>query len=829
MKTKILNFLIVLFVASIGGYAQNNLIKSVYQGEQISKQTNNANSFGKAINSNNSSYKKQDDIFTRYPWLDKYVDPNNCDGIKVTVINSFFGIELFVETPGELGYFLRNDRVSCTLREGEDNENVCPTYVALADLPVETWECGGYTTFNETIADVLTANSETRAFNIGTEGPNGDYLSTEGPYTVFAANDDAFLAVYPNANFFGFIELPSNYTATINNHVVEGAYLSTDLFDGQVLTSISGEMLLVTINNSGIFINDAQVITTDYETTNGVVHVIDKLLLIENIPGCNNAKALNFNPDATENDNSCIYAAVVGCLDSEAINYNPSASQDNGSCVYFEPVNTISTELYELFPWLNDIVSADNCSGATITIYYESEKPFLYVETAESKVLYYYDGTFWCEDQEHSIIGCRILYGLRNNTVIWNCGENTTSIVGCTDPEANNYNASATENDGSCNYENTTEPLQSAAVFEDFPWLRTLMDEMPCEGTRAMVYDNGSYEYVYMETEQGGTLYFEDGSRYCTNRANLNCREFYGLGEHTMIWECSDNSESEEQVSQEEIDMTTDTMFEQFSWLSSVVDRANCNNTNITTYSNGSFQYVYIKNADGGTLYSKDGTYYCADRSGLNCREFYGLTAAAENVWNCGDANVEEPIATTANLFNEFSWLSSVTDGLPCEGAKATVYNKGSFQYIYIETATGGTLYFEDGTKYCSSRAILNCKEFYGLEDEYATWLCADGNFVINNNSDFVSLKPTSNNNTKVKSIDDFEVRLYPNPTTNYLNIESLERDLAVTLYDVSGKIIETTNTTTNSQIDLSNQNKGIYILELRKGNNIKQHKVVKY
>ncbi|MBK8622190.1 MAG: fasciclin domain-containing protein [Saprospiraceae bacterium] len=61
-------------------------------------------------------------------------------------------------------------------------------------------------------------------------------------------------------------------------HTVPGRALSTDLSNGQSLTTANGKALLVTINNNGVFINNAQVIEADLVAENGVVHIIDEVL-----------------------------------------------------------------------------------------------------------------------------------------------------------------------------------------------------------------------------------------------------------------------------------------------------------------------------------------------------------------------------------------------------------------------------------------------------------------------------------------------------------------------------------------------------------------------
>jgi len=135
------------------------------------------------------------------------------------------------------------------------------------------------------------------------------------------------------------------------------------------------------------------------------------------------------------------------------------------------------------------------------------------------------------------------------------------------------------------------------------------------------------------------------------------------------------------------------------------------------------------------------------------------------------------------------------------------------------------------GTRYCGNRANLNCEEFYGLEEVASTYVCEGGNFVINQKDETV--RSSNAHLTKNKFIETtFDIKLYPNPTNNYLLVEFMEllqKELAITLYDVSGKVVETFTTLGNFKLDLTTQTNGMYLLELRNDDNIQQHKVMKY
>lgn len=106
-----------------------------------------------------------------------------------------------------------------------------------------------------------------------------EFLSGEGPFTVFAPTDAAFAAL--NETSGGYLDtlltepfLP-HLQDVLQYHVVEGSVLSTDLTDGDV-TMFSGDT--ATISLEGPMINEASIVTADLEASNGVVHVTDGVL-----------------------------------------------------------------------------------------------------------------------------------------------------------------------------------------------------------------------------------------------------------------------------------------------------------------------------------------------------------------------------------------------------------------------------------------------------------------------------------------------------------------------------------------------------------------------
>ncbi|MEM7076328.1 MAG: fasciclin domain-containing protein [Pseudomonadota bacterium] len=106
-----------------------------------------------------------------------------------------------------------------------------------------------------------------------------DTLKGDGPFTVFAPTDDAFAAL-PAGTVEDLLK-PENkdkLTAILTYHVVPGKVMSTDLSDGQKAATVQGGE--VTIGTAdGVTVDGANVVAADIETSNGVIHVIDGVIL----------------------------------------------------------------------------------------------------------------------------------------------------------------------------------------------------------------------------------------------------------------------------------------------------------------------------------------------------------------------------------------------------------------------------------------------------------------------------------------------------------------------------------------------------------------------
>ena len=103
-------------------------------------------------------------------------------------------------------------------------------------------------------------------------------LQGEGPFTVFAPTDDAFAAAGIDLTALDNDEGKATLTDILLYHVVSGSVASSALTNGMTATAVNGDDLTFTVGE-GVMVNDANVILADVEASNGLVHVIDKVLM----------------------------------------------------------------------------------------------------------------------------------------------------------------------------------------------------------------------------------------------------------------------------------------------------------------------------------------------------------------------------------------------------------------------------------------------------------------------------------------------------------------------------------------------------------------------
>jgi len=102
-------------------------------------------------------------------------------------------------------------------------------------------------------------------------------LSGQGPFTVFAPTDEAFAQI-PQATLQAVLADKEKLTAILTYHVVPGKLMAADVVRSTQLQTVQGQSITVS-TEGGVRVDDANVVQTDIEADNGVIHVIDKVIM----------------------------------------------------------------------------------------------------------------------------------------------------------------------------------------------------------------------------------------------------------------------------------------------------------------------------------------------------------------------------------------------------------------------------------------------------------------------------------------------------------------------------------------------------------------------
>jgi uncharacterized surface protein with fasciclin (FAS1) repeats len=131
----------------------------------------------------------------------------------------------------------------------------------------------------QTIVDVAVADGRfTTLATALTEAGLVETLQGQGPFTVFAPTDEAF-ATLPEGTLEALLADREQLSAVLLYHVVAGEVLAADVVQLSEAQTAQGEPVQIRVEGSRVFINDAEVIITDIQASNGVIHVIDSVIL----------------------------------------------------------------------------------------------------------------------------------------------------------------------------------------------------------------------------------------------------------------------------------------------------------------------------------------------------------------------------------------------------------------------------------------------------------------------------------------------------------------------------------------------------------------------
>ena len=230
------------------------------------------------------------------------------------------------------------------------------------------------------------------------EADLAETLSGEGPFTVFAPTDEAFMALAEALTLApeDLLALPELVDILLY-HVVGATALSTDLSDGQMVTTLNGADVTVTINESGIFINDAQVIVADLVATNGVVHVIDAVLTPP-VP-TNTVVDIIVNSDIhTTLEAAVLEADLAGALSGEGP-FTVFAPTDEAFAALAEALGATAADLLAL-PELSDILLYHVVGATAFSTDLSDGQMVATVNGAEVEVSIECDGSIFINDAQ---------------------------------------------------------------------------------------------------------------------------------------------------------------------------------------------------------------------------------------------------------------------------------------------------------------------------------------------------------------------------------------------------------------------------------------------
>ena len=151
----------------------------------------------------------------------------------------------------------------------------------LASLALSTAAHADHHGMKKDIVDVAAANGSFSTLVAAVKAAGlVDTLKGDGPFTVFAPTDEAF-AKLPAGTVENLLksENKDKLTAILTYHVVSGKVMAADVVKLDSATTVQGQSVNVTTNDGSVMINNANVVMADVKASNGVIHVIDTVLL----------------------------------------------------------------------------------------------------------------------------------------------------------------------------------------------------------------------------------------------------------------------------------------------------------------------------------------------------------------------------------------------------------------------------------------------------------------------------------------------------------------------------------------------------------------------
>jgi uncharacterized surface protein with fasciclin (FAS1) repeats len=154
--------------------------------------------------------------------------------------------------------------------------------MALGAIPALAGSCSSSAAHASASGDIVATAKSAGTFNTLLAAAQAaglvETLQGDGPYTVFAPTDEAF-AKLPDGTVEKLLANPDQLREVLLYHVVPGRVMASDVVNLSSATTAQGSDLSIRLADGSVKIDDATVTATDIETSNGVIHVIDSVIL----------------------------------------------------------------------------------------------------------------------------------------------------------------------------------------------------------------------------------------------------------------------------------------------------------------------------------------------------------------------------------------------------------------------------------------------------------------------------------------------------------------------------------------------------------------------
>lgn len=200
------------------------------------------------------------------------------DVVGLDSATTLLGEEITISVEGDT--VLLNDTVQVVTTDIEASNGIIHVIDGVL-IPPTMAEAESEEMAGETIAEIAAANENFSTLVAALEASGlVSAFDGKGTFTVFAPSDEAFSAL-PEGTLEALLEDPEGQLASIlQYHVVEGAVFAEDVVAAESVTTLLGEEIAISVEGDTVLLNDEiEVITTDIEASNGVIHVIDGVLL----------------------------------------------------------------------------------------------------------------------------------------------------------------------------------------------------------------------------------------------------------------------------------------------------------------------------------------------------------------------------------------------------------------------------------------------------------------------------------------------------------------------------------------------------------------------